>query len=117
MSRKRSKIVKELDPNEVEGFTQARIEHYLRLGYKPYLDKHAEVKWLTDASRNMRDAKTRRPSLRSIILTHYSLKKRRRVMRKAGPLAFIRAFWPFLLILAVIIFVLGWLLINAHVMY
>lgn len=50
MSAKRTKIIKELDPNEVKGFSQARIQHYLQLGYKPYLDEYSEVKWLTRPS-------------------------------------------------------------------
>jgi len=49
MSKQRTKIVKELDPQELEGYSKAHIEHYLSLGYRPYLNEHGHIKWLTPA--------------------------------------------------------------------
>ncbi|MCB5263038.1 MAG: hypothetical protein LHW64_03890 [Candidatus Cloacimonetes bacterium] len=59
MRSKKSKIVKELDPQEVEGVSQARIEHYLALGYRPYMDEKSHVKWLTEAQMSMRGVSNR----------------------------------------------------------
>lgn len=59
MRSKKSKIVKELDPQELEGISEARIEHYLALGYLPYLDEQSHVKWLTQAQMSMRGISNR----------------------------------------------------------
>lgn len=59
MSTKRTKIIKELDPQEVEGFSEARKEHYLFLGYRPYLNEKDEVKWLTPAQMTLRASDSR----------------------------------------------------------
>lgn len=115
MSSKRTKIVKELDPQEVEGFSQARIEHYLRLGYKPYLDVHNEVKWLSEVQRSMRDARSRRPSLASRLASRSAYKKHRRIIHRGGLIGFIRAFWPFLLLMIVLAAALGILLLFPHI--
>jgi len=54
MRKHKSKIVKELDPQEVEGYSKARIEHYLSLGYRPYLNDEGHIKWLTQAQMSLR---------------------------------------------------------------
>lgn len=59
MRSKKSKIIKEIDPQDVKDLSQARIDHYLSLGYLPYLDENDHVKWLTQAQRNMRAVSSR----------------------------------------------------------
>lgn len=115
MSKNRSKIVKELDPQEVEGFSQARIEHYLRLGYKPYLDNDSEIKWLTEANRNMRDAKTRKTTISGLFASRTTYKKSRRSLRKGGVFAFLRGYWLFIALLLIIMALLAVVLMNPHI--
>jgi len=116
MTSKRTKIVKDLDPQDVKGFSKARIEHYLRLGYKPYLDENSEVKWLTEASRNMREAGHKHPSLASRFAARNAYKKQRRHLRRGGVFGFFRAYWPFILTLAVIAGVLTLLLLYPQIL-
>jgi hypothetical protein len=116
MSKKRSKIVKQLELHEIKGFSEARIEHYLRLGYKPYLDEHSEIKWLTDASRNMRDAKDHRPSMSSRIATRNALRRQHRKMHRGGIYGFFCAFWPFIVTLVVIAGALTLLLLYPQIL-
>lgn len=54
MGTRKSKILKELEPEEIEGYTETQIQYFMSLGYKPYLNAKHQVKWLTDAQRSMR---------------------------------------------------------------
>ncbi|MDD2615904.1 MAG: hypothetical protein PHH74_01820 [Candidatus Cloacimonetes bacterium] len=117
MSRKRTKIVKELDPQEVAGLSQARIDHYLSLGYKPYLDEHSHVKWLTQAQRAMRDAVVSHRHIRLHRPPRPQHRKKRRSWRRDSFKQFIRAYWPFLLLIAVLIVGTGLLLIKPNIFF
>ncbi|MCB5259523.1 MAG: hypothetical protein PHN71_04030 [Candidatus Cloacimonetes bacterium] len=117
MSAKRTKIIKELDPNEVKGFSQARIQHYLQLGYKPYLDEYSEVKWLTQAQRSMRDAKIKHVSLMQRVTSKRKYNAHRRKMHKSGFLFSILVFWPILVILIVIAAALLVLINYPHLIF
>jgi hypothetical protein len=103
MTRKKTKIVKELEPDEVEGYSPARIEHYLSLGYRPYLDERSHVKWLTQAQRSLRGAKnTRVPVTRRLI----PQKKTGRYRKKKGHRTlyrFIREYWFFALTILIVV--------------
>lgn len=54
MKSSRTKIVKELKAEEIEGLSQSKIESYLNMGYKPYLDSKGNIKWLTQAQYDLR---------------------------------------------------------------
>ncbi len=102
MSTKKSRIVKDLDPQQVEGYSQARIEHYLALGYRPYLNEKGNVKWLTPAQRSLRGSFDRKPfSLRSMFgqKFHSEVRKKRHHF-SLGKL--FRRHWLSLLVLLVI---------------
>jgi hypothetical protein len=105
MRSKKSKIVKELDPQEVEGISQARIQHYLSLGYLPYMDDKSHVKWLTQAQMSMRGISSRHVSVR---IPHriFPKKKTGRYRKKKGRRSFfrfIRDNWFFITVSLVIV--------------
>ncbi len=89
MRSKKSKIIKEIDPQDVKDLSQARIDHYLSLGYLPYLDENDHVKWLTQAQSNMR-AVSSRSVLPSIPHRIFQKKPAGRRRRKRGPRGFLR---------------------------
>ncbi|MCK9556712.1 MAG: hypothetical protein PHO85_01500 [Candidatus Cloacimonetes bacterium] len=117
MSRKRTKIVKELDPQEVEGFSQARINHYLSLGYKPYLDEKSHVKWLTQAQLGMRDAVTRHRPFRIQRPPHYIRKKHRRRWMRPSLWHIVCSSWPFLLLLGILAVGVALMLIRPNILF
>ena len=47
MTSKRSTAIEELDPKEVEGFSDAQKAYYLGMGYRPYRMASGNVKWLS----------------------------------------------------------------------
>lgn len=51
MSKNKYIVVQELDPDSIEGLPELYKNHYLKLGYKPYLMGDGSTKWLTDTQR------------------------------------------------------------------
>jgi len=49
MTRKRSNATEELDPKEVEGYSEAQKAYYISLGYRPFRMATGHVKWLSPA--------------------------------------------------------------------
>ena len=117
MSSRKKRIVKELAPEEVEGFPLARIQHYLELGYKPYLDEDNEVKWLTPAQRSLRGSvNTHIPLSRKLFPKRFyfaSTHKHHHTM----VYRFIREYWRFVLIFAFIGIVLYVLLVHPYLVF
>lgn len=108
MRSKKSKIVKELDPQEVEDLSQARIDNYLSLGFLPYLDEKNHVKWLTQAQRSMRGVSSRSvlPSIRHRI---FQKKKTGRYRRKRGPRGFfwfVQKHWFVIIVTLIVLFLI-----------
>lgn len=105
MRSKKTKIVKELEPQEVEGVSPARIEHYLSLGYRPYLDEKSHVKWLTLAQMSMRGISNR--NVRAHIPRRFFHKKPKSRYRKKRSrrtkFRFFREYWLFILVFIIII--------------
>lgn len=100
MSKQRTKIVKELDPQELEGYSKARIEHYLSLGYRPYLNEHGHIKWLTPAQMSLRGTTGGGGiSLRKLLRPKHSAYYKSRRRRRTHWRSFIKANW-FILSLA-----------------
>lgn len=62
MSKRRDKIVQELDPELVEGFTNAQKVYYTSLGFKPYLSESGRTKWLQPEQHSLRINASKRPS-------------------------------------------------------
>jgi hypothetical protein len=102
MSKHKTKIVKELDPQEIEGLSPARIEHYLSLGYRPYLNEKGQIKWLTPAQMTMRgSAGGMGLSLKKLLKPKNSyLSKKRR--KRHHWRSFIREHWLMILIVIVV---------------
>ena len=105
MRSKKSKIVKQLDPQEVEGVSQARIEHYLSLGYLPYLDEKSHVKWLTQPQMSMRAISSRNTRVR---IPHRILPKKqtgryRKKQAQRSFFHFVQDNWIFALVLLIIV--------------
>lgn len=49
MSSHKTKIVKELKIDDIHDIPKTKIEGYLSMGYKPYLNEKGNIKWLTEA--------------------------------------------------------------------
>ena len=49
MTRKRSNATEELDPKEVEGYSEAQKAYYIGLGYRPFRMASGHIKWLSPA--------------------------------------------------------------------
>nr|MDK2851416.1 hypothetical protein [Candidatus Cloacimonadota bacterium] len=117
MAKQKSKIVKELDPKDVEGFSEARIKHYLSLGYRPYLDERSKVKWLTLPQFTMLEA-----SQVKVPITHYIFgsknKGRYRRRRHHGRfVGFVLRHWFFALLLLTIFAALAYIYFNQSVIF
>lgn len=56
MSKKKYTVIKELDPDTVEGFTDAQRENYKNLGYLPFLLSNGKTKWLTASQKVTKDS-------------------------------------------------------------
>jgi len=117
MTKRKSKIVKELDPNDVEGFSEARIRHYLSLGYHPYLDENSKIKWLTGSQATLRGAKKVKISLGHNIFPTKNRKKHRRRRRRHHLLSFIRQHWLFILIVALVLIWLGVIYLFPNIVF
>lgn len=103
MAKKKTKIIKELELHEVEGYSQARIEHYLSLGYRPYLDEKSKVKWLTPAQRSMRSMLNTRVPLSHRLFPSKNHEKRRRRKRSHPFIRFLRVHLFFVLMVVVVL--------------
>lgn len=102
MSKHKTKIVKELDPQEVEGYSKARLEHYLSLGYRPYLNEKGQVKWLTPAQMTMRgSAGGTGLSLKKLLKPKNSYISKKRRKRRHWR-SFFREHWLMILIVIVV---------------
>lgn len=117
MTSKKSKIIKELDPQDVEGLSQARIEHYLSLGYRPYLDDKSQVKWLTQAQMSMRNAKSLRVPFTRRILPKKQANRYRKKRYSHGRFRFFRVNWFFILILLIIVIFVILVLLNPDLIF
>lgn len=110
MSKEKFKVVEELDPASVTGISELQRNHYLALGYKPFLMSNGRVKWLTEANRVYRTARTTH-HIPLMPVTHKSRQNGRKKHRRTSPvLVFLKENWLFILIilaiLAVIVFVM-----------
>ena len=47
MRAKRNTIVRELDPESIEGLSEAQLQNYKHLGCSPYLMSNGSIRWLT----------------------------------------------------------------------
>ncbi|MDI3503466.1 MAG: hypothetical protein PWP64_402 [Candidatus Cloacimonadota bacterium] len=102
MTRKKTRIVKELEPEEVEGYSQAQIEHYLSLGYRPYLDERSHIKWLTGAQYSLRGAHhVHVPVTRRLIHPRHSGRYRKKRGHRSL-YRFFREYWFFILLVVVL---------------
>lgn len=103
MSKKRSKIVKELDPQKVEGYSKARIEHYLFLGYRPYLNEEGKIKWLTPAQKSLRGtAGGLGLALKRLLKPKQSKYYRHKRRRRSHLRSFLREHWLSILIMLLV---------------
>lgn len=109
MSRTKTKVIKELEPEEIKGYSPARIEHYYSLGYRPYLMENGQIKWLTPAQRSMRAAKNNKYKIRLSFLGRPKQPGRKKRRRHSYLHSFMREHWLSLLITVAL--VLGALLL------
>lgn len=98
MARTKTKVIKELEPDEITGYSPARIEHYYNLGYRPYLMENGQIKWLTPAQRSMRAAKGSKPKIRMSLLGRPKTTGRKKRRRRSYFRSFMRDHWLSLLI-------------------
>ncbi|HNQ43459.1 MAG TPA: hypothetical protein PKI59_03480 [Candidatus Cloacimonadota bacterium] len=93
MSTKHTRILQELDPETVEGYTEAQKRYYLNGGYRPYLDENGKVKWLTLTQYSMRgDISYKAPRIRLLPPKKLTNQRRRRPHRTMI-VKFVREYW------------------------
>lgn len=117
MAKHKSKIVKELDPKDVEGFSEARIQHYLSLGYHPFLDERSKVKWLTPAQANMRVASRMKVPFSHYIFTPKSKGRYRRRRRRNRFLSFVLHHWLFIVLTLLVIVGFAYIYLFTSILY
>jgi len=111
MSKKKYIVVQVLDPEEVSGYTEAQISHYLSLGYLPCLLANGTTKWLTESQRVIRAAKANKPFFRFSSKPHKPTKNRRtRRRHRSNFQKFLLDNWQFISLLLSLIVVI-WLLV------
>jgi len=118
MKKQKFLVVQELDPESVEDIEQHKREHYLSLGYKPYLLTDGSVKWLTDAQRVYREASTTPVS----VLPRFLHKKsggnfRRRHKHRSNLHKFLLEHWLFIAMMGVLVVGLWFLWTNWNVIF
>ncbi len=102
MSRDRFQVVEELDPASIKTVSELQRNHYLALGYRPYLMSNGKIKWLTEANRVYRSAKaSHHVPLRPVKFASGSRRRKRR--HGSRILSFLRENWLFILIVLVIL--------------
>ncbi len=103
MSSNRSKIVQELDPETVEGYTKAQKRHYLSTGHRPYLDENGRVKWLTLTQYTVRgDARIKTSRMRQLFARPVTHLVRKRPHRP-GFVKFLMQYWLTILVVALVV--------------
>ena len=103
MSREKFQIVEEVDPASVTGITELQRSHYLACGYKPFRMSNGRIKWLTDANRVYRTAKSAPHSIISLKHPHIQQRGRRKRRSRNRVVVFLRENWLFMLVLALVL--------------
>ena len=98
MSKKRFQVVEELDPASVQGVSDIQRNHYLSLGYKPYLMADGRIKWLTQANRVYRTAQAAHHIPLAIKTGGSPAKGRRRRKHSNRIINFVRQNWLILVL-------------------
>lgn len=117
MSKRRDIIVEELDPEVVEGFTNAQKQYYGSLGFKPYLNSAGRIKWLRPEQHSRRISSGHKRNFmqrlfkRRIVLTPYRRKHRSKVLR------FIRHYWLTVLIVLAILTAIIYVYFNPQIFW
>jgi hypothetical protein len=111
MSKKKIRIVEELEPENVTGIPEIHKQHYLSLGYKPYLMGDGRTKWLTDAQRVYKETKqlTGKPGKPGRMRTRNGMIRKRRSRHKFWRM--IKENWLIIMIVVVVIVVLAYIFI------
>jgi len=100
MSKRRTHIIEELDPHNVENFSEAQKQFYASMGYKPYLNADGKTVWLSPELHPLRiNSKVRRPLFKKLFgRNKIVIPERRR--RRPWITKFIRHNWLLFLIIA-----------------
>lgn len=114
MKKQKFLVVQELDPESVEDIEQHKREHYLHLGYKPYLMADGAIKWLTETQRVYREAST---TPKSIIPRFHSPRSSRKHKHRSNMHKFFLEHWLFITMLMVLVVGLWFLWTNWHVIF
>lgn len=117
MKKQKFLVVQELDPESVEDIEQHKRDHFLSLGYKPYLLADGTVKWLTDAQRVYREAKTTPASLLPKFLPRGSRSLRRRHKHRSNFRKFLLEHWLFITMLAALVIGLWFMWLNWNIIF
>ncbi len=106
MSKRRTHIIEELDPQNVENFSEAQKQFYTSMGYKPYLNADGKTVWLSPELHPLRiNSKTRRPFFKRLFYRSKIVVPERR-RRRPWIQKFLRHNWIlFLIIIGVVLFV------------
>jgi hypothetical protein len=107
MPKRRTLIREELDPQSLEGFTEAQKLFYASMGYKPYLNADEKVVWLSPELHGLRIyAKHRRPLLKRIF-TGKNIQRPLRRKHRPFLVKFFKHNWLlFLILVGVMTFIL-----------
>jgi hypothetical protein len=107
MAKHRSMIVKELEPQNVDGVSEAQKQYYNSLGFKPYLNDHGSVVWLSPSQHGFRiNASSKIPIYRRLFAKRVPQPALKRKKRNWAVKFFANNWLLFLIIAGLMAFVL-----------
>lgn len=116
MSKRRDKIVQELDPQTIDGFTEAQKQYYISLGFKPYLNAAGRIKWLRPDQHSLRIAAVNRRPFFKMIFDTRNIYARQRRKHTPTLVKILRHNWFFILIIAIIICIMLYILLHPTIL-
>lgn len=114
MSSRKTKIVKELKIDDIHDIPKSKIEGYLSMGYKPYLNEKGNIKWLTEAQYSIRKLSENRHENPVYKLRPFRRKKSRKSRLKNN---FLLENWALILFIIVFLFAILVLYKYPHIIF
>ena len=116
MKSRRSTAVEELDPQKVEGFSEAQKAYYLGMGYRPFRMASGNVKWLSPALHALRINDIPRKTLIKKVFGSTNRPKVFRRKHRSQFMKFIGANMMFIIIFLVLVIVVVLILTNPQLL-
>jgi hypothetical protein len=118
MKKTKYQVVQELDPESVDDIEQHKRDHYVSLGYKPYLLSDGTVKWLTETQMVYHRANSvHSPILPKLKSSSSNPSKRRRSKHRSNLHKFFLQHWVFIVVMVLLIIGMWFLWTNWNVIF